>query len=520
MTENTSFIVKNAFVVKGDGSPGFIGSVGVRDGKIVSIEDESYFDNLIDAEGLLLSPGFIDVHSHSDFSILLNPGAESKVYQGVTTEVVGNCGLSSAPLHSHAWDRWHTRWKKRGLNLDWHEPAEYFSKVEKSGLAINILPLLGHANIRTSIKGYCSGDLSGEELVVFKDLTDKYIKQGYWGVSLGLAYPPGIFAGRDELKALFEAVKENDVFLSVHMRDEGREVVESLDEIIGFAKTHGVRIQISHLKAYGRKNWSKLDGLIERIDEAKESGVDICFDRYPYTGFNTDLDWIMPQEIFDGGIDKAYERLSDNRFKKETATVLAERFSLEDADNIIISDCSFRAQCVGKKLTEIVDRESKTFWLDVIDFILDVRFAVEATFVLMRGGNLRKIFSHSSMMVGSDSSIITYKNSSCPHPRAYGTFPRFLRMVLDEKILSLEEAVYRITGFAAKKMRVNKRGLLSVGYFADMVLWDADKIDGKGGFTDPKIEPVGIKNVWVNGVSVYKTKPDYLPGKLLLRSQN
>lgn len=520
VTEKISFIVRNAFIVKGDGSSGFMGSVGVCGDKIVTIEDDVEYscNNIIDAGGLVLSPGFIDVHSHSDFSLLLYPYAESKIFQGVTTEVVGNCGLSSAPLHGEAWARWHGRWKKKGLTVDWHEPAEYFSKVEKSGVAINILPLLGHSNIRASIKGYSGGKLSGKELVVFKDLADKSVKQGYWGVSLGLAYPPGIFADQDELDTLFKVIKKNDVFLSVHMRDEGPSVEESLAEIIRLATAHDVRVQISHLKAYGRKNWSKIDRLIEQIDHAKAAGLDICFDRYPYIAFNTDLDWIMPQEIFDGGIDKAYERLSNSGFKKETADILNQRFSIDDADNIIISDCNVKTEYVGQKLTEIVNRKSKTFWLDVINFLLDVRFGAEATFILMREANLKKIFSHSCVMVGSDSSIRSYDDSGCPHPRTYGTFPKFLRMVLDEKIINLEEAVYRITGFVAKKMRLKKRGLISDGYFADMVLWDPDKIDGNGTFSNPKIRPVGIKNVWINGEEVYENKSDFLPGKLLLRS--
>jgi len=315
-------------------------------------------------------------------------------------------------------------------------------------------------------------------------------------------------------------IKKNSVFVSVHMRDEGPAVQESLSEIIRLATAHDVRVQISHLKAYGRKNWYKIDGLIKQMDHARDMGLDISFDRYPYVAFNTDLDWIIPQEIFDGGIDKAYEKLNRPSIKKDIAGILDQRFSIDDADNIVISDYSAKTEYEGQKLTQIVNRQSKTFWLDVIDFILDARFGVEATFILMHTKNLKKIFSHSCAMVGSDSSLRPYDGSGCPHPRTYGTFPKFLRMVLDEKIITLEEAVHRITGFVAEKLRLNKRGLISEGYFADMVLWDPDKIDGNGTFSDPKIRPVGIKNVWVNGIDVYEKKLDFLPGKLLLRSQN
>jgi len=529
MSDNSSSIkfdlyIENACIIDGSGKNGFSGAVGVCCDKITYIGPSLPCETKekIDAKGYILSPGFIDIHGHSDFSILLNPDAISRLNQGVTTEVTGNCGLSSAPLFGEAWRRWNERYAKKNLSVDWHEPEEYFRRLIDCGTGINIVPLLGHTNLRTCIAGYNDVKFEEPEFEQICDITSKYLQSGYWGISLGLAYPPGIFADEKELRAILAQLKKHNALLAVHLRNESDLVEESLLEILKVNLDYDVPLQISHLKAFGKKNSYKVDNLLSMIEEySQKSRSGIHFDRYPYTAFCTDLDFILPQNLFEGGYAKALERLKDKKIINETVEYLKTKFSIDDASAIHISSTSAsKNSFLGKSLTDIVDRRDPDFWLKIINFLIEINFEADAVFFLMDKNNLRKIISHPFAIIGSDSSVKSYVEPGKPHPRVYGTFPEFLRLVIDEKIMAIEEAVYKITFAPAKKLCLEKRGLIKENYYADLVLWNPDQINGVASFTEPKVKPRGIIKVWVNGKDSLKMEQEKFSGRLLLRGKD
>ena len=452
--------IENAYIVDGSGNKGFSGSVGVCADKIVYMGKTVQCEAVekINAQGYILSPGFIDIHGHSDFSILMNPDASSRINQGVTSELIGNCGLSSAPLYGEAWKRWHERYSRQNLDVNWHEPEEYFQRLTDSRTGINIVPLLGHTNLRTYVVGYKGVELNGADLEKFSGLADKYLRSGYWGISLGLAYPPGIFADEKELRTIFGRLKEHDSMLTVHLRSESDLVEESLLEILELNEDYDVAVQISHLKAFGRKNFAKAANLLSFIEKfSAKSKAGIHFDRYPYTAFCTDLDFILPQNLFEGGYTEASQRLKDTQIRNEIIEYLKENFSIDDASAIRISSISkSKGEFLGKTLTDIADKNSPDFWAEILNFLIDINFEADAVFFLMDEDNLRKIISHPFAIIGSDSSVKSYDEPDNPHPRTYGTFPEFLELVIREKIMTIEQAVYKITSAPAKKIGLEK----------------------------------------------------------------
>ena len=261
--------IENACVVDGSGNKRFSAAVGICGDKIVYIGSSVLCEakEKIDAQGYILSPGFIDIHGHSDFSIMINLDAVSRLNQGVTTEVTGNCGLSSAPLYGEAWRRWNERSAKKNLSVDWNEPEDYFNKLIRSGIGINIAPLLGHTNLRTCIVDYNDTRFTKRQLAQLAGLADKYLQRGYWGISFGLAYPPGIFADDKELRTIFAQLKKHNALLSVHLRNESDLVEESLLEILKLNEDYDVSLQISHLKAFGKNNFYKVDKLLSLIEK-------------------------------------------------------------------------------------------------------------------------------------------------------------------------------------------------------------------------------------------------------------
>lgn len=490
----------NAVVLTGDNTPAFDATVVVRSGNIIYVGPSCAVESslIVDVRNRILSPGFIDVHAHSDFSILLYPDAENKIRQGVTTEVIGNCGLSASPLYGAAWERWRNRWARKKLEVDWHEPPEYFERLRSAAPAINLVPLLGHTNLRTAVTGYAGKSLSHTELMQQEKLLSDMLQHGYRGISLGLAYPPGIFADRPELDLIFQCAHRYNVPITVHMRDEGPFVEEALREMIELSCAHNVSLQVSHLKSYGMKNHYKVDTLLHIIESAHTRGIDVHFDRYPYTAFNTDLDIILPQQIFDGGHDRALERLVSDR--EYLLTHLEQHFDRNDTSRITISQCAKR-EYVGMTLTEVIGEQQNAtlFWQRTLDFFRDIQFDAEANFFLMDEHNLAKIISHPLCMIGSDGSVKLYDEQGLSHPRVYGTFPRFLRMVIDNQLMPLETAVYKITGLPAEKFSLEKRGCIREGYCADLIVWDSEYINDNASYATPCVKPTGISSVWVNG---------------------
>lgn len=514
-------VIYNAHLVFGDNRQPIRGMVAINGEKIAYAGPEIVFESVgsIDAGGQVVCPGFIDIHGHSDFSILLYPCAESKIYQGVTTEVTGNCGLSAAPLFGQAFERWRSRYAAKGLDISWHNHDDYFTRLRQQGTMCNIAPLLGHTNLRTSVKDYSGDSLTENEYNRIDELVDASFDAGCWGVSFGLAYPPGIFADEHEIIHIMDKVQKRGGYTSVHIRDEGPRVEESIEEVLKCARESGCSLQISHLKSYGKKNWHKLIQVVLMIDAAAQTGLDITFDRYPYCAFNTDLDALLPQHLFEGGHEQAAKRLQDSAVRRKTVGYLKSVYTADDADHIVIADiAASHAQLIGEKLSEIIDSAAPDFWVQYIDLLLAIEFTAEATFELMSEDNLKTVLTHPACMVGSDSGVRSYSDSSKPHPRTYGTFPQFLYTALHEQLMPLNEAIYKMTGFPAQKIGLTDRGIIREGWHADLVMINPDELTGLPTYDNPAQKVPAIKAVWVNGQRVVPENTNKnLPGKLLLR---
>ncbi len=448
-------LIKNGLVVDGQGGEGEIADLAIEGEKIAEKGNltSAPARRVIDARRKVVSPGFIDMHGHSDFKLLLDRQAESKVKQGVTTEVGGNCGLSGAPLLGEMKKHLQEAYWKYDLSLDWSTFGEYLEKLEE-GLGINFISLIGHNNIRASLMGGVNRPAEAREMKEMKALIISALKEGAFGFSSGLIYPPGCFASEDELVELCEIVGREGGLYCTHIRGEGEHLLEAIEEAISIARRARVKLHISHLKAAGESNWPKLKRAIERIKEAREEGLDITTDRYPYTASSTDLDTILPLWVQEGGRRKELERLRDPDLRKRISREIEKVYSsLDKWHRVMLSTVSGNKQMEGKRMDEIIIQRGKPPFEVLFDLLLEEKTEVSAIFFSMSEDNLREVLIQPFSMIGSDSSIcLSYSHDGRPHPRALGTFPRLLgKFVREDKILKLGEAIAMMTSRPAQK---------------------------------------------------------------------
>ena len=522
-------LIKNAMIVDGTSREGFSGDIGIVGDTIQSVGNLSGESarEVVYAQGHLVCPGFIDVHSHSDFSCLVLATSDSKVLQGVTTEVIGNCGLSSAPVLDACKEHLSDTYANLGINLDWVDLRQYAARVEAQGVSVNIVPLIGHGNIRASIMGYTDRNPSSEELQEMKELLRAMMRQGACGMSTGLIYPPGIFSKTEELVELGKVLREFGGIYASHMRSEGDRLLESIEEALAIGRGAGIGVQISHLKTAGNRNWHKLKDALALIENARKEGVDVTVDRYPYTAASTDLDSIFPQWAFVGGNEKEIERLKDAptlaRIRQE---VLESHPNPDYWDKVMIASIETDAnrRFEGQTIRQLADAKGQEPFEALVALLLAERLKVQAIFFSMSEDNLKEILRRPYTMIGSDASsraVSGLLSSGKPHPRSYGTFPRVLaKYVKEYKLLSLSEAIHKMTFLPAQKFGLTGRGNIAVGKKADLVILDMDRLDDPASFQDPHRYPQGIEWVLVNGhIVVRKGKHTHAtPGKVLLRS--
>jgi len=473
--------------------------------KIVSTGnlDDVEAENVIDIDGLYISPGFIDTHAHSEFTLLADGRAEAKISQGVTTEIIGNCGLSAAPLYGDALIQREEELKELGIKERWSTFKEYFQLLLTKGISINIATLVGHNNLRASVTGYTDRPLSSGDKEKISELLNDAMENGAKGLSTGLIYPPGIFSDTQEIIDLARETASLGGIYTSHMRSEGDELIESIEEVITIAREAGIHAHISHLKTYGRKNWNKLNRVIELLNEALKEGISISCDRYPYTASSTDLDSLLPPWVFEGG--HSAELISIQTRQDELNRYLREKIQENDWENILISSVRSAKNrwMEGKSIAEICDVLGMAPADFVLDLLLEEDLMVGAIFFHMSEENLREILKLPYLTIGSDSSARSFDGATArgkPHPRCTGTFPRFLgRYVREQSLISLSEAIYRITGLAAEIFRINQRGIISPGYYADLVVFDPSAIIDRSTYDEPFNRPDGIYHVFVNG---------------------
>jgi N-acyl-D-amino-acid deacylase len=521
MGASLEFIIQNGTLVDGTGSPAEPLDVAIKEDRIAFVgkspirnaecgmrneETSEHSPRIIDATGLIVAPGFIDIHSHSDFLCLIEPLSQSKVLDGVTTEICGNCGSSPFPLSEQTYQRKQEGYKKYGLEIDWRDARGFFNRLKDIPSSINRGFLVGHGSLRDFVMGYEARNPTGEALSRMKVELAKAMEAGAIGLSSGLIYPPGCFASTLELVELSSIVAQSGGIYTTHMRDEGNGVLEAVGEALEVARQSGVSLEISHLKTAGQKNWPKLESMIKLLEGALSQGLRVSCDRYPYIAAATDLGVLLPRWVQEGGIDRVMERLTHQPTREKIVReILDGRRQQDNWDSIVISAVHSpdRKELEGKGLGQLSTLWGKPPVEVALDLLVEEKGRAWILLFSMSEENLERILPLSFVCIGSDSSLRAREgllSEGKPHPRAYGTFSRILgRYVREKGILSMEESVHKMTGLPAHKLGLKARGLIKEGYFADLTLFDPKKVTDRATYQEPHEYSDGIEYVFVNG---------------------
>ena len=495
--------ITNGCILDGTGADGFCADLLIEHDLITAVEADSPLpaDEVLDAQGYYVCPGFIDVHTHSDAYILIEPDAPSKLHQGVTTEIVGNCGASCAPLYGAS--RMPSDWTVHTYPGSWQTVAEYRALLQQVNPGLNIVFLVGHNTLRAGVMGYEPRGATIDEVRLMAKRLEQAIAEGASGLSTGLVYNPGRFAASQEVEQLVKVVAERQGIYTSHMRSESSKLLEAIDETLAYGKASGARILISHLKAYGQPNWHLLEPALERIQNAQQSGLEVCADRYPYTASCTDLDIIFPDWAVAGGPDVMLERLRTPAESKRLTEELKQK--PETYWTYITIGSTVHPEnkpYAGTPLVEV----AKDLGLHPAEAALQIAerddLRTAAFFHGMDPGNMQRVLAQPYVMIGSDASLRAPTgplSHDWPHPRAYGSFPRFLRMALDGQTVALPEAIRKMTSLPADTFRLDKRGRIRAGNIADIVVFNPDTIRDQSAFDRPHALATGIEHVIVNG---------------------
>jgi len=513
-TYTHSILIKGGTVLDGTGSPPARLDVAVDGARISGLyrHSDAKAAVTIDATGKMVCPGFIDIHSHSDLHLLGNPLAESKVLQGVTTEVVGNCGTSGAPLNGSARGYAEDVAEDLCVEVDWTTMDEYLLRLHNIRTSVNVATLVGAENIRRAVLGERDVKPSQEDLDRMKRMVADAVLQGAFGLSTGLIYAPGCFASTDEISSLAAVSSSLGGMYASHIRGEGRTLVKAVQEAITIGRTAGVRVQISHHKACGTASWGRVRETIAMIERARSGGVDVAFDVYPYTASCTSLDSILPPWARDGGKRAVVERARDPQLRPRLAREMetpSEEWEASAAeigwDRISVIDLKTKANKRFENMT--VAAVAKALGKEPADAALDLIAEeddhVSAIYHEISEDDVVTVISNPLAAIGSDGCAERAYgpcSSSAVHPRSFGTFPRVIRRyVIEKKVLTMEEAVRKMTSLPAGRLGLEDRGTLAPGMAADVVVFDPQRIRDLATFDDPRRYPEGIDYVIVNG---------------------
>lgn len=510
-------MIRNAKIIDGTGNPWFYGDIGIRDGKISYIgilPENASCNDVIDAKRQVLSPGFIDCHTHSDFVLLRDPGMVSKLKQGVTTQMIGPCGISAAPISPDKVNLLdsYTGFAKAGVNpeYNWETFGEYLDVIDTLPLGTNVGAYVGHGTVKINVMGFESRMPTEKELAEMKKQVGDAMKDGAFGMSSGLIYPPGVYSEPEEIEEIAKALKEyNGVYLS-HIRNESHDLLKSVAETIHVAEAANIPVQVHHHKAMGIKNWGLVKDSVKLIEEARRRGLDVTIDQYPYTASSTTLRACLPPWVHEGGIQKIVERLND---KSVRARIIDE---IENTDNwenfyknsdgaigVLVSYTPLTPQFEGKTLDEIGHMTGKKPLEALCDIIAANKGNDNACYHMLGENDVKYVMKCPYTMIGSDS-IPVAPGAKC-HPRTNGTFPRVLgKYVREEKTLTLEEAISKMSGYPANRFNIKGKGLIKTGYDADLIIFNPDTVSDGATYDDPFKEPEGISHVFVNGQLVIK----------------
>ena len=527
-------LIRNGRVVDGTGNPWFPADIGIRDGTIAAIgriPDDAPGETVIDAAGRIVAPGFIDIHSHSDFVVadeshgeVLAPFAA----QGITTLVTGNCGYSPAPVNprTRAELASYTTFLRAGDLPDaWTGFGDYLDYLDGHGLMFNVVPMVAHGALRIHEVGFEGRELTPEERTRMRDQLRKAMEEGAWGLSSGLLYAPGIFAPPEEIEDLASELGPFDGLYASHIRGSSETLLPATKEVIRVGEVNGISSQHSHMEAFGRPNWSKLDAIIELHEAARERGVDTGFDVIPYIAANTTLLAIFPPWALAGGVDGLLGRLRDPDARARIRRSIEEDVpgwpcwtpggwphNLVEATgwqnvSIMWVESEANKPLEGRSLTEIAEERDRHPFDVAADLVLEENGHAMALYFGVSGepdeeAGLEKLLAHPLAAAESDA-ILTGRGK--PHPAAYGTFPRVLgHFARDRGLFSVEEAVRKSTSLPAQRVGLRKRGTLREGNHADVVIFDPATVGDRTTYREPTAAPVGIEHVLVNGTPIVR----------------
>lgn len=505
-------VIKGGKVLDGAGNPWFKADIAVAEGRIMEVGDlGTDAKRIVDAEGLVVAPGFIDTHSHSDLMLIAEPDARQKIMQGITTEVIGQDGLGEAPIREELVEDW--RRYLSGLNGDpdiewgWRSFGEYLDALEKARPATNVAALVGHGNLRLLAMGMENRSPTSSELEEMKETLSASLREGACGMSTGLIYPPCVYAGTGELTELCSVVAGQDGVFVVHIRNEGDRLFESIEEVTAVGRKSGVPVQISHFKASGEKNWGKVVEALGLLEKARKSGVDMTVDQYPYVAGSTFLSSLLPVWMHEGGTQRMLDRLKDAEIRRRLAEDMAEGERGGDWgwSNVIITSVKteMNKRFEGKNLEQIGEARRQDPLEALFDLVLEEENAATMVSFSMSEEDVRTVMRNSLQMVCTDGIVL-----GRPHPRAYGSFPRVLGRYVREGVLRLEEAVRKMTSMPAQRFGLLDRGIIKPRLSADITVFDPEIVIDTAKYDDPIRFPKGIEYVIVNGeVTVDRGEP-------------
>jgi N-acyl-D-amino-acid deacylase len=512
-----SLLIRGGTVVDGSGAPGRAADVAVEGERIAAVAPglAGQADRVIDAAGKVVSPGFIDMHSHSDLFYFGCPSAESKIRQGVTTEVVGMCSFSQAPLRPEQRDvvRGWAGGIGASLDLRWETFAQYLDALRAMRPSVNVAHFVGHGALRIAGMGFEARPAGSDDLKAMQRLLGEAMDAGAFGFSTGLVYAPSAYSETSELIALAKAMTSRGGLYFSHIRGESSMLLDSFTEAIRIGEEAGVGVQISHVKASGKENWPKIDAALRMFETARARGVDVAGDVYPYNAGSTKLDNMMPTWAHDGGTVKLLERLADRATRRrivEECLIDGERWGTLSQggigfDQVFIATCR-RRELEGLNLAQIARQAGQPPAEVLMNLLLEEQCTVGMVSFSQSIDNVAKVLAHPHLMIGSDS-IPLYEGDGDrpgkPHPRTYGTFPRVLgEYARERKLFSLETAVHKMTGMAAARMGLRDRGLVQPGAFADLTVFDPATVKDESTYPEPHRYATGIPYVVVNGAVV------------------
>ncbi|EPZ53112.1 N-acyl-D-amino-acid deacylase family protein [Alicyclobacillus acidoterrestris] len=508
-------LIRGGMIVDGTGRQRYVGDIGISGNRIEAVGSrlDGAAIETIDAKGLVVCPGFIDVHSHDDLAILHDEELPFKLRQGVTTTIIGNCGHSIAPMPDDFELREGLRqymepvlgrWVSASSSFGYSEIIDFYNDIVKVNKSVNVGALVGHGPLRVRVMGFSDARATTTEIKEMQRLLSNAMEAGALGLSLGLMYVPGCYAGEEELKALAETVRFYNGIVTAHIRGEGDLLLPSIREMLEIARCTKVSMHISHLKAVGKKNWGTIDEAIEMIRAARREGIDVTCDAYPYAAGSTTLLSLLPPWVLQGGVQGVLSRLANNEIRRKVHGELEVQGSdwenvayITGWDRVILVSSPSHTEFEGFSVAEIARNMSCTE-IEAYFRLIEVNNGT-GTIVIhhMDERDVERVLAFEYTAVGSDGLPSTEGH---PHPRLYGTFPRFVsKYVRESEILTLEQAIQKATSFTVDRFKLGERGRIQIGSIADIAIFDYDKFEDVATYEKPKQFTRGLRHVLVNG---------------------